>query len=91
MTSTRRLRAVSERGPFRYRFPQLGAFEQGQVRAVLRALRVSEHLPEDEDVDDIIPPCLPVWRRAIPQTVWVLLYAVEGEDEHINAWTIKRL
>jgi hypothetical protein len=86
--NVRALRAVGERVSFKTARGRLKAFEVAAVKAVIGELRKAEELPGDADYDDLIPPCIPVWRRSVPGTDLWVVYEV-GESGSIFLWALK--
>jgi hypothetical protein len=85
----RQLRSASEGNAFRLKRARLTEYEARCVKAVIGELRKAESLPGDDDFDDVIPPCIPVWRRFVPNTDLWLFY--EPTDDNVHLWTVKRL
>lgn len=84
-----RIRSVKEHVSFKMKRERLTEYEASQLKAVVRQLRRESRLPGDDDVDDVIPPVVPIWRRRVPNTdLWVFY---DANDEHLLLWTVKAL
>ena len=83
----RRIRDVRECGGFTDKRKRLTEYEAAQLKEVVRRMRIEEPLPSDDDVADIRPPCVPVWRRPVPDTgLWLYF---EASHERIWLWSVK--
>ena len=88
----RHLRVANESDTFRQKRKRLTESEARLVARTIGTLRIAETLPDDDDHDDIIPPCLPVLRRAVPETdLWVYFHVVEGAGGAIFLVTVNSL
>jgi hypothetical protein len=85
----RRLRAPYVQGSFETKLARLNDYERAQVKLVVNGLRTAPELPGDDDVDDIRPPCMPVLRRAVPNTALWVYY--EASEDTVYLWSVKTL
>ena len=79
--SVRPLRRLLEGGGFQQCLEALTEPERSAALEVARELRKEAELPGPDDVDEILPPCMPVgWRRAVSGTHLWVFYKLKGED-----------
>lgn len=88
--NVRKLRQLRTSGKFEAEVSALPASAQEHVFEVLRRLRAEEELPGGDDVDEILPPCVPAgWRRAVPTTDLWVFYDLSKDGDFVSLRTVR--